>query len=423
MSDIAIKIENLKKRYRLGAMGGRTLKADLQSWWARKKGKEDPNLKINQNNDKYGEYFWALNGINLEIFKGDRLGIIGTNGAGKSTLLKILSRVTAPTEGDVWINGRVTSMLEVGTGFHGELTGRENIYMNGAILGMTKKEIDRKIDDIIAFSEMPEYIDTPVKRYSSGMYVRLGFAIAANLESDILIADEVLAVGDMKFQKKALGKMNELSEADGRTVLFVSHQMNAVKALCNKGIVLDKGNIIKYGDIDECISYYQKFVFEFSEKRIFNYFNNEFFDLLNFEIVDINGDNINAPVQNNKKNYVRISFNMKKMHEAFTIGYAVYDFSGTLIYWTYSVDDYSNYNNVHLGKNIIEGEIPEHLLNEGSYSIRLMASIHFQEWLVNPDSDCPSCEYVVIGGLSESPFWTLKRPGICAPILKWKQLV
>lgn len=257
MSEIAIKIENLKKQYRLGAIGGQTLNAELQSWWARKRGKEDPNLKIGQDYANFGERFWALNGINLEVKKGEALGIIGGNGAGKSTLLKILSRVTAPTEGDVWINGRVSSMLEVGTGFHQELTGRENIYMNGAILGMTRKEIDEKIESIIDFSECRQFIDTPVKRYSSGMYVKLAFAVASHLDAEIMVMDEVLAVGDMAFQKKCLTKMGDEAHG-GRTVLYVSHNMATIRNLCNRCIVLDKGNLIYDGDVESAIAVYMK---------------------------------------------------------------------------------------------------------------------------------------------------------------------
>ncbi|SDB68215.1 ABC transporter ATP-binding protein [Butyrivibrio sp. INlla16] len=255
MSETAIKIENLKKQYRLGAIGGQTLNAELQSWWARMRGKEDPNLKIGQDYSNYGERFYALNGINLEIKKGEALGIIGGNGAGKSTLLKILSRVTAPTEGDVWINGRIASMLEVGTGFHGELTGRENIYMNGAILGMSRKEVDKKIESIIDFSECRQFIDTPVKRYSSGMYVKLAFAVASHLDAEIMVMDEVLAVGDMKFQKKCLGKMGA-EAADGKTVLYVSHNMSTIRELCNRCVVLSKGNIIFDGDVENAIDVY-----------------------------------------------------------------------------------------------------------------------------------------------------------------------
>ncbi len=255
MSDTAIEIKNLRKQYRLGAIGGRTLNAELQSWWARIRGKEDPNSQIGQDTSRYGETFWALDGINLEIKKGEAVGIIGANGAGKSTLLKILSRVTAPTEGDVWIDGRVASMLEVGTGFHGELTGRENIYMNGAILGMTRKEVDAKIESIIDFSECRQFIDTPVKRYSSGMYVKLAFAVASHLDAEIMIMDEVLAVGDMKFQKKCLGKMGDEAKG-GKTVLYVSHNMATIRNLCSRCIVLQKGRLIFDGDVEKAIDMY-----------------------------------------------------------------------------------------------------------------------------------------------------------------------
>lgn len=273
MSDIAIKIENLKKQYKLGAIGGQTLNAELQSWWARKRGKEDPNLKIGQDYSNFGESFYALNGINLEIKKGEALGIIGGNGAGKSTLLKILSRVTAPTEGDVWIDGRVASMLEVGTGFHGELTGRENIYMNGAILGMTRKEVDEKIESIIDFSECRQFIDTPVKRYSSGMYVKLAFAVASHLDAEIMVMDEVLAVGDMKFQKKCLGKMGDEAEG-GKTVLYVSHNMATIRNLCSRCIVLNKGMIIYDGNVEDAIKIYMDYGSNSSITKI----NNKLFD-------------------------------------------------------------------------------------------------------------------------------------------------
>ena len=258
MDELAIKIEHVSKQYRLGAIGGGTLQADLQSWWARVRGKEDPNSKIGSENHnrKIGERFLALDDINLKVKKGEALGIIGHNGAGKSTLLKLLSRVTAPTAGSISYNGRITSMLEVGTGFHGELTGRENIYMNGAILGMTKKEIDAKMEQIIDFSEVRQFIDTPVKRYSSGMYVKLAFSVAAHLDSEIMIMDEVLAVGDMAFQKKCLTKMREAATKEGRTVLYVSHNMNTIRQLCDRCIVLDHGHIIFDGDVEEAISLY-----------------------------------------------------------------------------------------------------------------------------------------------------------------------
>ena len=256
MSETVIKIENLKKKYRLGAIGGGTLTADLQSWWARVRGKEDPNTMIGTDIYEKNETFMALNGINLEVKKGDALGIIGGNGAGKSTTLKILSRVTAPTEGSIKIKGRISSLLEVGTGFHPELTGRENIYLNGAILGMTRAEVDSKIENIIEFSECRKFIDTPVKRYSSGMFVKLAFSVAAHLDSEILIMDEVLAVGDMKFQQKCLNKMSELVANEGRTILYVSHNMNTIRQLCERCVVLDAGKIIFDGDTEDAIQIY-----------------------------------------------------------------------------------------------------------------------------------------------------------------------
>lgn len=257
MDELAIKIEHVSKQYRLGAIGGGTLKGDLQSWWARKRGKEDPNSKIGTRTDvKIGERFLALDDINIEVKKGEALGIIGHNGAGKSTLLKLLSRVTAPTEGKISINGRIASMLEVGTGFHPELTGRENVYMNGAILGMTKAEIDKKFDQIVEFSEVEKFIDTPVKRYSSGMYVKLAFSVAAHLDSEIMIMDEVLAVGDMAFQKKCLAKMREAAKEQNRTVLYVSHNMNTIRQLCDRCIVLDHGRIVFSGGVEEAIALY-----------------------------------------------------------------------------------------------------------------------------------------------------------------------
>lgn len=257
MSNTVIKIEHLSKMYKLGVINNGALFRDIQSWWALKRGKEDPHGKIGA--DKYEDSdteFWALKDLTFDIKQGDRVGIIGKNGAGKSTLLKVLSRITTPTEGSVKIRGKVSSLLEVGTGFHGELTGRENIYLNGAILGMKKREIDRKLDEIIDFSGIEKHIDTPVKRYSSGMYVRLAFAVAAHLDSDILIADEVLAVGDAEFQKKAIGKMGELSTGQGRTILFVSHNMAMIKKLCNKGVILEKGRIKYNGDVERAIELY-----------------------------------------------------------------------------------------------------------------------------------------------------------------------
>lgn len=270
--EIAIKLNNVKKMYRLGQIGGGTLQADLQSWWARKRGKVDPNVKIGQEDRArlVGQTFMALNGIDLTIYKGEAVGIIGSNGAGKSTMLKLLSRVTAPTSGEIDIYGRITSMLEVGTGFNGEMTGRENVYLNGAILGMTKAEIDAKMEQIIEFSEVRDFIDTPVKRYSSGMYVKLAFSVAAHLDSEIMIMDEVLAVGDMAFQKKCLDKMRDAATTDGKTVLYVSHNMNTIRQLCDRCVVLDKGKVIFDGDVEEAISIYLGTHKEMAQEREYN---------------------------------------------------------------------------------------------------------------------------------------------------------
>lgn len=255
-----IQVSNISKQYRLGQVGTGTLSHDLNSWWHRIRGKEDPYLKIGEENDRTkkggSEYAWALKDINFEVQQGEVLGIIGRNGAGKSTLLKILSRTTAPSTGQIKIKGRVASLLEVGTGFHPELTGRENIFLNGAILGMTSHEIKRKFDEIVDFAGVERYIDTPVKRYSSGMYVRLAFGVAAHLESEILVVDEVLAVGDGEFQKKCLGKMKDVSTNEGRTVLFVSHQMGIVSQLCNRGLLLENGTVKSFGYTNDIIERY-----------------------------------------------------------------------------------------------------------------------------------------------------------------------
>lgn len=257
---IAIKAEHLSKAYQLGDFGTGTISRDLERFWARMRGKEDPFLKIGEVNDRTSkgssDIVWSLNDLNFDIEQGDAVGVIGRNGAGKSTLLKILSRVTSPTTGSVKIKGRIASLLEVGTGFHPELTGKENIFLNGAILGMRKAEIKRKFDEIVDFAGVERYIDTPVKRYSSGMYVRLAFAVAAHLESEILIVDEVLAVGDAEFQKKCLGKMGEVSKGQGRTVLFVSHNMGSIKSLCPKAMLLHNGQLLGLNSSDKIIDDY-----------------------------------------------------------------------------------------------------------------------------------------------------------------------
>ena len=293
-NNTAIKLENISKQYRLGVVGTGTLSHDLNRWFARVRGKEDPTLKIGQSNllaQAGGDYVWALKDINLEIKQGEVLGIIGKNGAGKSTLLKILSRVTGPTTGQVKINGRIASLLEVGTGFHPELTGRENIFLNGAIMGMRKHEIRKKLDEIVDFAGVAKYLDTPVKRYSSGMYVRLAFAVAAHLEPDILVVDEVLAVGDAEFQKKAVGKMQDVSKQGGRTVLFVSHNMNSISRLCTKTVLLANGQVIQQGNTDFVIEHYLKQNTEgYKTHKKFANGQNKDINLLEVKLKDENGN-------------------------------------------------------------------------------------------------------------------------------------
>ena len=296
---VILKAENISKQYRLGTVGTGTLSHDLNRFWHTIRGKEDPYLKIGETNDRSSkgtsEYVWALQDINFEINSGEVVGIIGKNGAGKSTLLKILSKVTAPTTGVIKTKGRIASLLEVGTGFNPELTGRENIYLNGAILGMTKREITSKLDEIIAFSGCERYIDTPTKRYSSGMTVRLAFAVAAFLEPEILVVDEVLAVGDAEFQKKAIGKMQDISKTEGRTVLFVSHNMAAVKSLCTRGIVLENGKLKFDGTVEQALDVYSdisksleyKVVFDEETVRV----GNKNIEFQSIEIVNQNNKN------------------------------------------------------------------------------------------------------------------------------------
>lgn len=258
MRETMIEIDNVTKTYRLGTIGGGTLKGDIQSFWARVRHKDDPNLRIGEKAYKKNEKFTALDGVSFDVKKGETIGLIGRNGAGKSTLLKLLSRVTAPTAGEIRIKGKISSMLEVGTGFHPELTGRENVYLNGAILGMSRKEVDERIEDIIEFSECRQFIDTPVKRYSSGMFVKLAFSVAAHLNSDIMLMDEVLAVGDMAFQKKCIEKMVSVARDEGKTIIYVSHNMQTIRQLCSRCVVLDKGKVVFNGEVEDAINVYLK---------------------------------------------------------------------------------------------------------------------------------------------------------------------
>ena len=404
MSNIAIKAENVSKYYRLGQINNGTLYADIQSWLARKLGKEDPHAKIgfdSAQSDKDG--FWALKDINFEIKQGDRVGIIGRNGAGKSTLLKVISEITTPTTGNIYIKGRVASLLEVGTGFHPEMTGRENIYMNGAILGMKRAEITRQLDEIIDFAEIEKYIDTPVKRYSSGMYVRLAFAVAAHLQSEILIADEVLAVGDAEFQKKALGKMNDLSTDEGRTILFVSHNMGQIKALCENGFVLDKGCIIKADCIDECIHSYltDSVEMSLSSFKIFEDDLNKPFQLKSVYVLDSFGNNI-SKFESQTEIIIRLKCISRKPIPGL---YGWFGIANEAREWIIVFDSNeqkeSNESNLDPGEYYWDIILPKGILKPGTYTFSTCFTSLFNNsgFYVDSPNDC--CQFSVIETLSE----------------------
>lgn len=384
---IAIKAENLSKAYQLGQIGTGTLSRDLQRWHARIRGKEDPFLKIGETNDRTArgesDVVWSLKDVNFEIEQGDALGIIGKNGAGKSTLLKILSRVTAPTTGKITGNGRVASLLEVGTGFHPELTGRENIYLNGAILGMRKKEITRKFDEIVSFAGVERYIDTPVKRYSSGMYVRLAFAVAAHLESEILIVDEVLAVGDAEFQKKCLGKMGEVSKGEGRTVLFVSHNMGSVRKLCNKGLLLEYGKALNYGGINKVIDDYFYLTANGSRGKeeigLLKWERNMFGRdecYLNYVRLVQKGNNVNS-IDSGEPFIFEISYDVIESLKDMSISFNIVNNNDEVILHSSDIFVFgeSGICPRKKGSYISCCEFPANYLNEGTYSINVMGDI------------------------------------------------
>ncbi len=386
---LAIKAENISKQYRLGEVGTGTITHDLNRFWAKLRGKEDPYLKIGEANDRSrkgdSEYVWSLRDINFEIEQGDAVGIIGRNGAGKSTLLKLLSKVTKPTTGSFKVNGRIASLLEVGTGFNPEMTGRENIYLNGAILGMRKHEIDRKFDEIVDFSGVERYIDTPVKRYSSGMYVRLAFAVAAHLESEILIVDEVLAVGDAEFQKKCLGKMGDVSKGEGRTVLFVSHNMGAIQNLCNKGMVMNSGRIMFDGNVENSIHEYLKFNSE--ENGIINFENRKGSGRVKLKDILIYGEEINKKPQIGKPFTLEFTIENPEHLDFSQIRYDVRidDELGNKILWLSTILQKAT---PQIQGNKIIFKIDKLLLNEGVYYIDSWISIKAQlsDWIENVTS-------------------------------------
>jgi lipopolysaccharide transport system ATP-binding protein len=365
-----IKAENISKQYRLGYVGSGSIKDDVKRWWYGIRGKEDPLLTVGESNDRTrkgeSDYVWALKDINFEIQQGDTVGIIGRNGAGKSTLLKLLSKVTAPTTGNIKVKGRIASLLEVGTGFHGELTGRENIYLNGAIMGMRKHEIARRLDEIVDFAGVERYLDTPVKRYSSGMYVRLGFAVAAHLDNEILIVDEVLAVGDAEFQKKCLGKMGDVSTGEGRTVLFVSHNMNSVAQICKNGIFLHNGKVEKMDEMKSIIAAYNQFYLQKKQEMIFPTRLMFYGQINQFTVKQINQD----------IHRVDISFELYKYIKDFRIGVKVYDEYGKDVIRSLIADNKEHSKDLEKGIYNVYCSLNLNLLTKGTYRIALHCSIY-----------------------------------------------
>ncbi len=413
MSKVVLKVENVSKQYRLGQLGTGTMSHDINRWWHKVRGKEDPYLKIGDSNDRSvadgSDYVWSLKDINFELQQGEVLGIIGKNGAGKSTLLKILSQVTTPTTGEFKVKGRIASLLEVGTGFHPDLSGRENVFLNGAILGMSNAEIKSKLDEIVDFSGVAKYLDTPVKRYSSGMMVRLGFAVAAHLEPEILIVDEVLAVGDIEFQKKCLGKMKDVS-GEGRTVLFVSHNMSALKTLCTSSILLKHGRLIKTGKTDAVINHYigaevKSIVLRKTMQDDPSNFVSNNMKLHLVELISENNFSISDDTT------VRFVFENYKPLNNFNLSLVLYSDDEMPIFNTIS-------NIIVLDSGINEAvlNIPKNLLNEGLYRIRIL--------FVENSKPILDINDVLVWRTRETLdrkiAWYGKYSGVIRPDLNWK---
>ncbi len=423
MKKHAIEISNVSKLYRLGEVGTGTISHDLNRWWHRIRGKEDPYLQLGQENkrdSKGGEYVWAIKDVSFSVEQGEVLGIVGKNGAGKSTLLKLLSRVTAPTTGSIRARGRIASLLEVGTGFHPELTGRENIFLNGAILGMTKQEIKSKFDEIVEFAGVERYIDTPVKRYSSGMYVRLAFGVAAHLESEILIVDEVLAVGDAEFQNKCIGKMNDVSKKEGRTVLFVSHNMNAVKTLCTKGALIERGTLAATGDIQPIIDRY--LTSDAQNTRVLSWSDADKptkgeIELQHISILDSKGRLDNAFTTSDDV-FVHVGYKLKEDLKDLRITASLLSYDGAVICCT---SDFTFQDSARLrtkGEYESVLKIPGAFLNMGKYFIQVEIDIPRTKLYFKDITLEFMVDEVVENqlGVTINP----KPPGLIHPILNWQ---
>jgi lipopolysaccharide transport system ATP-binding protein len=428
MTDVSIRCEGLAKQYQIGERESyKALRDVITDTFASPFRRVRSALQHASNSSATSEKpsIWALKDVSFEIKRGEVVGIIGRNGAGKSTLLKILSRITDPSHGHADIWGRVGSLLEVGTGFHPELTGRDNIFLNGAILGMRRAEIARKFDEIVAFAEVEKFIDTPVKRYSSGMYMRLAFAVAAHMETEILAIDEVLAVGDAPFQQKCLGKMGEVTSM-GRTVLFVSHNMNAIEQLCKRVILLESGIVhIDSGNVRAAVTNYMSGAAGAKDASTWenenNSFQNPYFRPIRLAIVDHGGKDIRMPIRNDDDVWVEIVGEVKIADAALTIGYGIFDERGQLLYWTCQTDQRQvDWPIIKPGIVRLKSKVPNHMLNEGNFRLEFLASLHFRTWLLEPGAGSPHVVLSIQGGLSESPYWMAKRPGLLAPVIGWQ---
>jgi lipopolysaccharide transport system ATP-binding protein len=427
MSEPIITVENLGKRYHIRHLQRAenyvalrdvlASKLSLPLRWFRRDGRGPADED---------EDFWALRDVSFEVRQGEVLGIIGRNGAGKSTLLKVLSRITEPTEGRVTLDGRVASLLEVGTGFHPELTGRENIFLNGAILGMSRVEIKRKFDEIAAFAEVDKFLDTPVKRYSSGMYVRLAFAVAAHLEPEILLVDEVLAVGDAPFQKKCLGRMSEVA-AGGRTVLFVSHNMNAVESLCTTALCLDRGGVKGLGgDVRGLIARHLGTDGDNSLTSVWvnreNALNHPVIQPIYFAVEDSDGQPLTAPARSDASLFVVIRADVRRLDPSLKVGFSLFNQDSHQLLSSLTTDGPEEcWPRLNKGEVELRCELPKRFLNEGLYRLELACSLHHREQVVTPGRNSPTLHFKIQGGLSDSPYWLNPRAGLLAPVWRWER--
>lgn len=431
MSDFIVSVEHLSKRYLVGHRAAEreryTALRDVISREFRGLGRRAADLvrgrQIVEGDDV--EEFWALKDVSFGVKRGEVLGIIGRNGAGKSTLLKILSRITDPSEGRAVLRGRLASLLEVGTGFHPELTGRQNIFLNGAVLGMQKAEVRRKFDEIVAFAEVEKFLDTPVKRYSSGMYVRLAFAVAAHLEPEILAIDEVLAVGDADFQKKCIGKMNDVAR-DGRTVLFVSHNMHAVEKLCRRVVFLHNGRIEGcYDDVRAGIVSYLTKNQQGSDASLWinsgNECANDYFVPERLEASSANPASDDNYFSNEYDVHLSVTGTVRQYDPRLNIGLCIYSEDGQTLFWSFPTDtSEEKWLKLQLGQFNLRVTIPARFLNEGTYRAELIADLRNWDWLLRPSGGQSAfVTFSIQGGLSDSPLWYRKRPGVLAPVLEW----